>query len=136
MYNNNQYNPYMNYLQPQYGQQYGQQSYTLPMQNGVVNNQNTTTNSQRLQGKIVESIDVVKGIDIPLDGSTSYFPTADGNAIVSKTLQANGTSKMNVYKRIEEETEEPTKYITLEDFKELNANIKEIMEHLKIEKSE
>ena len=73
---------------------------------------------QMLQGKVVESIDVVKAIDIPLDGSTSYFPLSDGSGIVTKQLQLDGTSKMVVYKPTEKEKEDTVKYATLEDIQE------------------
>lgn len=33
-----------------------------------------------------------------MDGSVSYFPVADGSAIVSKQLQTDGTSKIQIYK--------------------------------------
>ena len=55
-----------------------------------------------LQGKSVDSIDVVKAMDIPLDFSISYFPLTDGSAIVTKQLQTDGTSKTVVYKPIED----------------------------------
>ena len=47
------------------------------------------------------------------DGSISYFPIADGSAIVTKQLQADGTSKITVYKPMEEK--ESIKYATLDD---------------------
>ena len=59
-----------------------------------------------LQGKSVDSIDVVKAMDIPLDGSVSYFPLADGTAIVTKQLQMDGTSKTVVYKPVTENDKE------------------------------
>ena len=72
-----------------------------------------------LQGKSVDSIEVVKATDIPLDGSVSYFPIADGSAIVTKQLQADGTSKTVIYKPVEEKaaTAGP-KYITATEFDE------------------
>ena len=57
---------------------------------------------QGLQGKLVDSIDVVKGAEIPLDGSISYFPLTDGSAIVTKQLQMDGTAKTIIYKPFEE----------------------------------
>lgn len=90
-----------------------------------------------LQGKSVDSIDVVKAMDIPLDGSVSYFPLVDGTAIVTKQLQADGTSKTVVYKPIEDKeiANVPT-YITKEDFdKEIkkidNSGIKDDIKTLK-----
>lgn len=90
-----------------------------------------------LQGKSVDSIDVVKAMDIPLDFSISYFPLTDGSAIVTKQLQADGTSKTVVYKPIEDkEIANVPKYITKEDLdKEIkkvdNSSIKDDIKTLK-----
>lgn len=79
---------------------------------------------QGLQGKSVDNIDVVKATDIPLDGSISYFPIADGSAIVTKQLQADGTSKIIVYKPVDGlESPELPKYITVEEFNEAMKKI-------------
>lgn len=74
----------------------------------------------KLQGKSVDSIDVVKAMDIPLDGSVTYFPLTDGTAIVTKQLQPDGTSKIVVYKPIEMKEEEKVKdvYITEQQLEE------------------
>lgn len=71
-----------------------------------------------LLGKAVESIDVVKAMDMPLDGSISYFPLTDGSAIVSKQLQTDGTSKVIIYRPAEEEKKDAIKFATLEDLEE------------------
>ena len=69
-----------------------------------------------LQGKSIDNLEVVKAMDIPLDGSISYFPLVDGTAIVTKQLQQDGTSKITLFKPIEadEVTQQP-KYATIED---------------------
>ena len=71
-----------------------------------------------LQGKSVDSIDVVKAIDIPLDGSISYFPLADGTAIITKQLQMDGTSKTVIYKPSEDNSVPEIKYVTADELKE------------------
>lgn len=115
------YNPYMQ------TQQRTQEQYQ-PMQ---YNRQSS------LQGKTVDNIEVVKAIDIPLDGSVSYFPLADGTAIVSKQLQQDGTSRIIVYKALtgEEKQAEP-RYITESDLKAqfnefTSKDIKDIRDELK-----
>ena len=70
-----------------------------------------------LNGKQVDSIDVVKAMDIPLDGSISYFPLADGSAIVTKQLGLDGVSKTIIFKPINDEIKE-VKYATQEDINE------------------
>ena len=116
---------YNNYMQPQiprYGQQY--QPYASqtvqtqqPIQPQPIQQYAPQPVSiQGLQGKTVDSIDVVKAMDIPLDGSVSYFPLVDGTAIVTKQLQADGTSKTLVYKPSEEtKPEQQVKYVTPEE---------------------
>ena len=135
MFNNN-YNPY--YTQPQRFQPV--EPITQPI--NTINTQpyvpsTTNTNHLGLLGKSVESIDVVKAMDIPLDGSTSYFPLTDGSAIVTKKIQTDGTSKTIVYKPIEEESTSQPNYVTMEDvekkIKELDSTseIKSFKEELK-----
>ena len=68
-----------------------------------------------LQGKSIDNLEVVKAMDIPLDGSISYFPLVDGTAIVTKQLQQDGTSKITVFKPIEAEEATSVKYATIED---------------------
>lgn len=135
MYNNYGYNPY---LQQQRFQGTEQQpmmtTYQPPIQ---------LTKPSGLLGKVVDSIDVVKSLEIPLDGSTSYFPLADNSAIITKQLQTDGTSKMVVYKPTQEEKEDKVKFATLEDIQDaineldlsdiqdLKDDIKEIRKQLK-----
>lgn len=103
-YNQNPYfNPYFNV----------QQSQTMP--NMKFNN---------LQGKSIDNLEVVKAMDIPLDGSISYFPLVDGSAIVTKQLQQDGTSKITIFKPIEAEEANPVKYATIEDVESRLNNIK------------
>lgn len=75
-----------------------------------------------LNGKQVESVDIVKNcMEIPLDGSISYFPLTSGEMIVTKQLQMDGTSKTKIYKLVEDEEIKTPKYITMEELeKEIN----------------
>lgn len=98
------FNPYFNTPQPQT---------TIP---------NMRFNS--LQGKSIDNLEVVKAMDIPLDGSISYFPLVDGSAIVTKQLQQDGTSKITIYKPIEADEATPTKYATIEDIENHIKSIK------------
>ena len=111
------YNPYNPYS-PYYGNynQQPQQVQTLRQTPQMYKPQNSIA----LQGKVVDSLDVVKATDIPYDGSVSYFPLTDGSAIITKQLQQDGTSKVVVYKSIMENKKEKTevKYMTEDDFKE------------------
>jgi hypothetical protein len=80
-------------------------------------------NPTSLLGKAVESIDVVKAMDIPFDGSISYFPLTDGSAIITKQLQTDGTSKMVVYKPAQEDKKDAIQFATLDDIQDAIDNI-------------
>ena len=81
-------------------------------------------NAGGLQGKSIDNLEVVKAMDIPLDGSISYFPLVDGSAIVTKQLQQDGTSKITIFKPIEAEEASAVKYATIEDIENRINNIK------------
>lgn len=138
MYNNYSYNPYYPQQRFQNIEQPNQQpimtTYQPPIQ---------MTKLGGLLGKVVDSIDVVKSLEIPLDGSTSFFPLADNSAIITKQLQTDGTSKMVVYKPVQEDKKDVVKFATLEDIEnaindldlsdiqDIRDDIKEIKKQLK-----
>lgn len=143
---NNTYNPYYA-QQPRY-QSMDQSNLQMTMPQ-YMQPQMQLNNQKGLLGKSVDSIDVVKAMDIPLDGSVSYFPLTDGSAIVTKQLQNDGTSKTVIYKPIDEETP-VVKYITQDElekslknidlseiddlkdeFKELRSEMKELQKKMK-----
>ena len=99
----NNYNPYFSYMQPQMSR------INQPMQP-----MQTYQPPIGLQGKIIDNLEVVKAMDIPLDGSISYFPLADGTAIAVKQLQQDGTSKVTIYKPVDANEQSP-KYATIDD---------------------
>ena len=107
----NQYNPYMNRF---YGQQQANMPQPMEMSIQQQNTPQMALNRQNmLYGKQVDSLEVVKAIDIPLDGSISYFPLTNGSAIVTKQLQQDGTSKITIY---EPKTQkDDIKFATIED---------------------
>ncbi len=97
-------NPYLNYNQQ------------FPQLQQTRQNQSMYRPQNSLQGKVVDSLDVVKATDIPYDGSVSYFPLTDGTAIITKQLQQDGTSKVIIYKPMIENEETKSKYVTETDF--------------------
>ncbi len=109
MFNSYNQNPYFNpYFNPQQPQPVAPMKY----------------NAGGLQGKSIDNLEVVKAMDIPLDGSISYFPLVDGSAIVTKQLQQDGTSKITIFKPIEAEEASAVKYATIEDIENRINNIK------------
>lgn len=108
------YNPYNN--------QFYNQSMLQPRYPQPIEPQPIIPKPMGLNGKVVDSIDTVKGMDINLDGSISYFPLADGTKIITKQLNMDGSSKMVVYEQVKENIKE-VKYITSD---ELDKAIKKI----------
>ena len=138
MYNNPyNFNPYMN-----------QQPRFQPMEQSQVNNyqQPLQNNQGTLLGKAVDSIDVVKVMDIPL-GNIGYFPLMDGSGIITKSWQPDGTTKIVEFRPIEQK-KETIQYLTKQDLdnrleeldlskiEEIEKELKEIKQELKKKKGE
>ena len=87
---NNPYADRMNFLQ----------GYQQSLQQPVVPTQMSGANQMSALGKIVDSIDVVKATDIPMDGNTYYFPKADGTEVYCKQWLQNGTTRILTFKPV------------------------------------
>lgn len=95
--NPNYYAQYMQYSQPNpYLDRIGQ----LQQFQQTINPAPHTAQQFQPLGKIVESIDVVKATDIPMDGTTYYFPKGDGSEVYSKQWLPNGTTRIMAFKPI------------------------------------
>lgn len=103
---------------------YNQNPYFNPYYNIQPQQPIPTMKFNDLQGKSIDNLEVVKAMDIPLDGSVSYFPLVDGSAIVTKQLQQDGTSKITIFKPIEAEEAQSVKYATIEDIENRINSIK------------
>lgn len=79
-----------------------------------------TQQPQSLNGKIVDSEDVVKATEVPI-GGYGIFPKADLSEIYIKSWNNNGTTSIITFKPIIQEVKEPQ---TVED------NSLKIIEHL------
>lgn len=91
--NPNYYTQYMQtnpYMQRMENLQQFQQAINNPMQ------------GQQMQplGKMVESIDIVKVTDIPMDGNMYYFPKADGTEIYAKQFCVDGKTRILTFKPV------------------------------------
>lgn len=86
---NNPYAERMNFLQGY------QQSLQQPMSPTLMSG-----TSQSVIGKIVDSMDAVKAIDIPMDGNIYYFPKADGTEIYGKQWKPDCTTRILTYKPV------------------------------------
>ena len=90
---NNPYADRMNFLQ----------NYQQSLQQPMLPTQMSGTNQMSALGKIVDSIDVVKATDIPMDGNTYYFPKADGTEVYCKQWLQNGTTRILAFKPVFED---------------------------------
>lgn len=88
-----QYNPYMQRME-------NLQQFQQALQQPVVPTQMSGANQFNPFGKLVESMDIVKVTDIPMDGNMYYFPQADGQAIYSKKFLPNGQTQILTFKPI------------------------------------
>ena len=88
---NNPYADRMNFLQ----------NYQQSLQQPIVPTQTPVSNQMSALGKMVDSIDVVKATDIPMDGNAYYFPKADGTEVYCKQWLQNGTTRILTFKPIE-----------------------------------
>ena len=90
---NNPYADRMNFLQ----------NYQQSLQQPMLPTQMSGTNQMSALGKMVDSIDVVKATDIPMDGNTYYFPKADGTEVYCKQWLQNGTTRILTFKPVFED---------------------------------
>ena len=103
------------YLNPNYFNQYNQipnpymdrmaqlQQYQQSLQQPIVTTQTPVSNQMSALGKMVDSIDVVKATDIPMDGNAYYFPKADGTEVYCKQWLQNGTTRILTFKPVLED---------------------------------
>lgn len=120
-------NYYSQYQQPQFN------PYLQRMENLQQYQQTLQpTNQIPAIGKVVESMDIVKVTDIPMDGNVYYFPKADGEEIYTKQFMPNGQTRILTFKpSLDAESnnlplnEEKLKFDTLNAFLEgIQADIK------------
>lgn len=97
---------YPNYLNQPFQQPNNYYPYYQPMQVDRMSQLQQMQNMQQPQmqmqtiGKVVESIDIVKATDIPMDGNMYYFPKADGTEIYAKQWMSNGQTRILTFKPI------------------------------------
>ena len=132
------------YLNPNYFNQYNQipnpymdrmaqlQQYQQSLQQPVSQSQMSA------MGKIVDSMDVVKATDIPMDGNAYYFPKADGTEVYCKQWLQNGTTRILTFKPVLEDNpnnlsseEEKLKFEGFESvLTDISENVDSILEKI------
>lgn len=97
-------NPYMPVQNPYMDRINFLQNYQQNLQQPMIQAQMPGTNQQMsITGKVVDSIDVVKATDIPMDGNAYYFPKADGTEVYCKQWLQNGTTRILTFKPVLED---------------------------------
>lgn len=97
--------PMMNY-QPMDRLQQLQQNY----QNTIPQYQQPQVAQQQiygLNGEVVDGIDVVKAKNVDMSGAIVYYPQSNGEAIYTKQLQPDGTSRILTYRISQDMPKEP-----------------------------
>lgn len=80
------------------------QQYQQSLQQPLAPTQTPVSNQMSTLGKMVDSIDVVKATDIPMDGNAYYFPKADGTEVYCKQWLQNGTTRILTFKPVLEDS--------------------------------
>lgn len=96
-------NPYMPMQNPYMERMAQLQQYQQSLQQPMLPTQISGSNQMSALGKIVDSIDVVKAADIPMDGNAYYFPKADGTEVYCKQWLQNGTTRILTFKPVSED---------------------------------
>ena len=128
-YQQQQFNPYLQRME-------NLQQFQQAIQQPVVPTSMSGANQFTPLGKIVESMDIVKVTDIPMDGNLYYFPKADGTEIYSKQFMPNGQTRILTFKPITDDEpnnlpldEEKLKFDTFNAILEgIQADIKTLSE--------
>lgn len=133
------------YEYPYYNQQYGQpnmqmQNQRIPyMQNQNVMqpqvqqypmNQQNSGQPQGIIGKIVNDFSELTANDVPMNGSTAFFPKADGMEIQARSWTPNGTIQTVSYRPILEQNQSEGTNIPQTDFNALNEDVRALRQEI------
>lgn len=55
-----------------------------------------------VNGRVVQSVEMITANDVPMDGSAAFFPMQDMSAILAKSWNADGTIKTVIFKPVNE----------------------------------
>lgn len=98
-------NQFYSMQQPYYSFGQAQQTYIPPMQNNTMNARmpQAQTTSSYLSGRVVNSEDEITPQEIPMDGTLSLFPKADGSCVYGKAWNKDGSIRTIRYIPTQEE---------------------------------
>ena len=107
-------NYYQNYMQPQ------QQFYSQPAVQQYQQPSYMQQAAQRINGRVVQSADMITANDVPMDGSVAFFPTQDLSEIYAKSWDANGKIVTRLFKPVSDSypsnPTQDTEKLKIEDF--------------------
>ena len=88
-----------------------------------------------LQGQQVADLETVKGFNIPLDGTVTYFPATTGDTIYTKQLQLDGTVALRTYKLTENKENtnnniDLDNYVKKDEFEKVKSILDSLLESL------
>lgn len=137
--NPNYFAQYPQYFQPQpqtnpYMQRIEQlQQYQQGLQQPLPPTQMSGANQMSTLGKMVDSIDVVKATDIPMDGNAYYFPKADGTEVYMKRWLQNGTTEITAYKPILDTQNNQTITLSSEQEKSILEDFRVVLDGIQMD---
>lgn len=118
----NNYGQYQNYQYQQNYQPQYQQQLTPTFMSG-------TNQTQQLSGRTVAKIDDIAVNEVPMDGSTAFFPNTNGQEVYAKKWNADGTVSTFLYK-ISTENAPTAEVSTAEYYKKMESNFEDIFNQL------
>ena len=84
--------------------------------------------AQRINGRVVQSADMITANDVPMDGSVAFFPTQDLSEIYAKSWDANGKIVTRLFKPVSDSYHSnPTQDTEKLKF-DLSENVTEVFE--------
>lgn len=119
----------MNYYPTNYYSTPSYQQQQPMMYQPQMQTQQIPVQTQGLQGKVVDSLDVAKVADVPI-GGYGVFPKADLSEIYIKSWNPNGTTGVVTYRPVIIQEEEKTDYCKSEEHEKLLKRIEQLEEKL------
>lgn len=108
-----------------YGQQFQpvmpQTQYQFPMPTP------TTAPVQGITGRVISAFEEIAPNDVPMDGTTAYFPTKDGSTIFARAWNPNGSITTVRYAPVADSPEEDAGGPTLADIVNQLNDIEDIL---------
>lgn len=93
-------------------------------------------NKMMLKGRPVSSLEEVRAIGIDFDGSLFFFPDIANKRIYTKQINLDGTAQLNMYELKDLPQENPTSYVTKEEFDAVIGKFNNILSSFAVPKED